>query len=80
MAQQTRLLEPREGMKLNPKPFARYDPSNPEKEGTEVLSNVDGSWVGFVDFDKVRYWDVRTTEKMTMSKPKNLLPSDSVFR
>jgi len=58
----------------------RYDPSNPEKEGTEVVSNVDGSWVGFVDFDKVRYWDVRTTEKMTMSKPKNLLPSDSVFR
>lgn len=45
-----------------------------------MLSNVDGSWVGFVDFDKVRYWDVRTTEKMTMSKPKDLLPSDSTFR
>mmetsp|Transcript_39699 Transcript_39699/g.77698 ORF Transcript_39699/g.77698 Transcript_39699/m.77698 type:complete len:448 (+) Transcript_39699:36-1379(+) len=58
----------------------RYDPANPEKEGTQVLSNVDGSWVGFVDFDKVRYWDVRTCEKMSMCKPRNLLPSDSCFR
>jgi hypothetical protein len=31
----------------------RYDPSNPDEEGGEVLSSVDGSWVGFVDFDKV---------------------------
>jgi hypothetical protein len=70
----------REEKEPEPETLFRYDPSNPDKEGTEVVSNVDGSWVGFVDFDKVRYWDVRTTEKMTMSKPKNLLPSDSVFR
>ena len=31
----------------------RYNPNAPDEEGGEVLSNVDGSWVGFVDFDKV---------------------------
>jgi hypothetical protein len=58
----------------------RYDPANPDAEGTQVFSNVEGSWVGFCDFDKVRYWDVRTCEKMPMSKPRNLLRSDSSFR
>lgn len=31
----------------------RFDPENPEAEGGEILSNVEGSWVGYVDFDKV---------------------------
>lgn len=54
----------------------RYDPANPEAEG-QVVSNVEGSWVGYCDFDKVRYWDHRTTEKLAMSPPRNTLPSDS---
>jgi hypothetical protein len=31
----------------------KYDAQNPAAEG-ETLSAVQGSWVGFVDFDKVR--------------------------
>ena len=54
----------------------QYDPANPEQEG-QVLSQVEGSWVGFVDFDKVRYWDIRTTEKMAMWAPPRPLLSDS---
>mmetsp|Transcript_28791 Transcript_28791/g.59015 ORF Transcript_28791/g.59015 Transcript_28791/m.59015 type:complete len:436 (-) Transcript_28791:489-1796(-) len=54
----------------------KYDPAKPDEEG-QAISNVEGSWVGFCDFDKVRYWDMRTTEKVAMSAPRNTLPSDS---
>jgi len=57
----------------------RYDPADPDKEGTPV-SSVEGSWVGFCDFDKVRYWDLRTSERMTTSAPPVILPSDSRHR
>ncbi|KAJ1475989.1 hypothetical protein T484DRAFT_1826373, partial [Baffinella frigidus] len=53
-----------------------YDPTKPEVEG-EAICEVQGSWVGFIDFDKVRYWDVRSCQKMTNSPPAGLLPSDS---
>jgi len=54
----------------------RYEPSAPEVQG-DVLSSVEGSWVGFIDFDKVRYWDYRTTDKSPSSAPASVLPSDS---
>jgi len=54
----------------------KFDPANPDKEG-KVISNINGSWVGFVDFDKVRYWDVNSCTKLAMSAPTALLKSDS---
>ena len=54
----------------------RYDPAAPEVEGT-VVSQVEGSWVGFIDFDEVRYWDYRSCDKAPICAPTNVLPSDS---
>lgn len=54
----------------------KFDPANPDKEG-QLISNISGSWVGFCDFDKVRYWDINSCSKLTMSAPVNLLKSDS---
>mmetsp|Transcript_38151 Transcript_38151/g.89931 ORF Transcript_38151/g.89931 Transcript_38151/m.89931 type:complete len:438 (+) Transcript_38151:138-1451(+) len=57
----------------------RYDPRNADAEGQMVCS-VEGSWVGFVDFDRVRYWDVRTTTKLGVAPPSRTLLSDSRHR
>uniref|UniRef100_A0A7S0EDB9 Oxysterol-binding protein n=1 Tax=Hanusia phi TaxID=3032 RepID=A0A7S0EDB9_9CRYP len=54
----------------------QYDQKDPEAPGT-ALHQVQGSWLGFVDFDKTRYWDIRTTEKTPMSAPADMLKSDS---
>jgi len=54
----------------------KFDPAQPDKEG-QVLSNITGSWVGFCDFDKVRYWDINSCSKLSMSAPVTLLKSDS---
>lgn len=54
----------------------KFDPANPDKEG-QVISNISGSWVGFCDFDKVRYWDINACTKLSMAAPVNLLKSDS---
>ena len=43
----------------------------------QVISNISGSWVGFCDFDKVRYWDINACTKLSMAAPVNLLKSDS---
>mmetsp|Transcript_17499 Transcript_17499/g.27083 ORF Transcript_17499/g.27083 Transcript_17499/m.27083 type:complete len:430 (+) Transcript_17499:328-1617(+) len=54
----------------------KFDPANPDQEG-EMLSSIEGSWVGFVDFDKVRYWDIRNSSKQTLTETPNALTSDS---
>jgi len=57
----------------------KYDSVNPDTAG-EVLSTCEGSWVGFIDFAGVRYWDIRTTQKMPCVTPSNILKSDSRLR
>ena len=57
----------------------KYDPCNADAPG-EVLVRTEGSWVGFIDFGGVRYWDIRTTQKMPIMTPCNLLKSDSRYR
>lgn len=54
----------------------KYDVRDSSKEGS-VLCSVEGSWIGYVDFDQVRFWDIRTAEKMTHYAPSSVLPSDS---
>jgi len=57
----------------------KFDAKDPAKEG-DVLCGVEGSWIGYCDFDKVRYWDFRNTEKMGHFAPAKTLPSDSRLR
>lgn len=55
-----------------------------EKDG-EKICEITGNYVGFVDFDGVRYWDIRDAE-LIHTKPRDedvvpdSLPSDSVRR
>ena len=57
----------------------KFDPAAPDREG-QLISNITGSWVGFCDFDKVRYWDINTVEKLAMKVPTSILKSDSRCR
>jgi len=57
----------------------KYDPCSADAPG-EVLVRTEGSWVGFIDFGGVRYWDIRTTQKMPILTPGNILKSDSRYR
>ena len=36
--------------------------------------------MGFIDFAGVRYWDIRSTQKMSMCTPAQTLKSDSRLR
>jgi len=54
----------------------RFDPKRPDADG-QLVSSVEGSWVGFCDFDGVRYWDSRSSQKQAISPPARTLPSDS---
>ena len=57
----------------------KFDPSSPHA-ATQELVSVEGSWVGFIDFAGVRYWDIRSTQKMSMCTPAQTLKSDSRLR
>jgi hypothetical protein len=57
----------------------RYDVSQPDAQG-EDISVVEGSWVGFIDFDGKRYWDLRKAAPAAMRTPECLLRSDSRLR
>jgi hypothetical protein len=50
----------------------KFDPSSPHA-ATQELVSVEGSWVGFIDFAGVRYWDIRSTQKMSMCTPAQTL-------
>lgn len=45
----------------------------------KVISKAFGTWIGYLDFDGVRYWDVRQIKPATISYYPNL-PSDSEIR
>lgn len=49
------------------------------KDGKEV-STLLGSWLGFVDWDGKRYWNILTDKPETPAEAPNPLPSDSRFR
>lgn len=49
----------------------------------QKVSEVEGNYVGYLDFDKVRYWDVREKESVFMpiaGEEKNALPSQASNR
>lgn len=46
----------------------------------EAIATVVGSWVGFVDIDKTRYWDIRSQKPEVPKEVANPMPSDSRFR
>lgn len=43
------------------------------------MSKIYGTYLGYIDFDGIRYWDLRHTEFFEYILTKNL-PSDSEFR
>eukprot|EP00295_Goniomonas_pacifica_P017541 CAMPEP_0175845576 /NCGR_PEP_ID=MMETSP0107_2-20121207/22300_1 /TAXON_ID=195067 ORGANISM="Goniomonas pacifica, Strain CCMP1869" /NCGR_SAMPLE_ID=MMETSP0107_2 /ASSEMBLY_ACC=CAM_ASM_000203 /LENGTH=459 /DNA_ID=CAMNT_0017160147 /DNA_START=42 /DNA_END=1421 /DNA_ORIENTATION=+ len=51
-----------------------------EGEEPEVVASVEASWLGFVDIDKKRYWDIHSFERHPPQPAENPLPSDSRFR
>eukprot|EP00831_Metopus_contortus_P013367 TRINITY_DN15418_c0_g1_i2.p1 TRINITY_DN15418_c0_g1~~TRINITY_DN15418_c0_g1_i2.p1 ORF type:complete len:245 (+),score=47.34 TRINITY_DN15418_c0_g1_i2:182-916(+) len=50
------------------------------KKDGEVVSTIYGSYMGFLEFDGVRYWDAREIELFQMRRSKQMLPSDAIFR
>eukprot|EP00743_Colponemidia_sp_Colp-15_P000531 GILK01000598.1.p1 GENE.GILK01000598.1~~GILK01000598.1.p1 ORF type:complete len:419 (+),score=58.86 GILK01000598.1:51-1259(+) len=50
------------------------------KEKKRVLAQATGSWISHVDFNGVRYWDVRATVKAPPTPITEPLPSDCQFR
>jgi len=44
------------------------------------ICKIYGTYIGFLEFDGQRYWDIRDTEKFPMVKPNFVLPSDSRHR
>ncbi|CEM02035.1 unnamed protein product [Vitrella brassicaformis CCMP3155] len=48
----------------------------------DILSRVNGTWLGYLDFDNVRYWDIRTTPNYPLLPVADeaLLQSDSTLR
>lgn len=52
-------------------------------KGEERICEVEANYMGFFDFDKVRYWDIREKEKTwfkVVNDDPNSLPSDSKRR
>lgn len=51
-----------------------------EKDGARVC-DISGTYCGYLEFDDVRYWDVRDTLKFDVRhRQKEVLPSDSRYR
>ncbi len=50
------------------------------KHNGKTVSTIYGSYVGFVEFDGVRYWDARDGPIHTLRIAEEILPSDSSYR
>eukprot|EP00696_Hemimastix_kukwesjijk_P004896 gnl/Hemi2/16262_TR5406_c0_g1_i1.p1 gnl/Hemi2/16262_TR5406_c0_g1~~gnl/Hemi2/16262_TR5406_c0_g1_i1.p1 ORF type:complete len:410 (-),score=155.90 gnl/Hemi2/16262_TR5406_c0_g1_i1:252-1481(-) len=50
------------------------------KAKKQVLSTCEGSWLDYLSFDGVRYWDVKTDAPSPLAPTTDPLPSDSRFR
>ncbi len=44
------------------------------------MSKIFGTYLGFVEFDGKRYWDIRDAELYPLIKPATILPSDGRCR
>jgi len=45
-----------------------------------VLSTFTGGYLSYIEFDSVRYWDVRENFNITLIELEKNLPSSSVYR
>ena len=51
------------------------------KQNDEIVSEIKGTYLGYLEFDGERYWDARDTVKFKISPSESgFLPSDSRFR
>lgn len=50
------------------------------KRGEEKICKILGSYMGFIDFDDTRYWDVNNTVAFMPKVEKSRLLSDQAFR
>ena len=50
------------------------------KKDGQVVSKIYGSYLGFTEFDGVRYWDAREQYNFNMEPSRDILPSDASFR
>ena len=49
------------------------------EDGQRIVSKLSGTYLGYFEFDGIRYWDARETPAFAMI-PKTILPSDSDLR
>ena len=45
-----------------------------------TISQVRGSWLDYIEFDNVRYWDINYNDPAKIIKTHTPLPSDCRFR
>mmetsp|Transcript_66392 Transcript_66392/g.163608 ORF Transcript_66392/g.163608 Transcript_66392/m.163608 type:complete len:420 (+) Transcript_66392:186-1445(+) len=57
----------------------RFSATDPDKDGTKVCT-IEGSWVGYCDFDSQRYWDHAKLTRVPHASARSKLPSDSTNR
>ena len=50
------------------------------KFNEKEVSNITGTYMGYMEFDGIRYWDARDFQSFPVIESKNCLPSDSRFR
>ena len=50
------------------------------KKDNKVVSNIYGTYLGFIEFDGIRYWDARDVKPYVLHKPAKALPSDCRYR
>lgn len=46
----------------------------------KVVSKMSGTYLGYIEFDKVRYWDIRDFKPYQVIPCARTLPSDSRYR
>ena len=49
------------------------------KFNEKVVSNITGTYMGYMEFDGIRYWDARDFQSFPVIESKNYLPSESRF-
>ena len=72
---------------VNPSKWSAQDYFTGEiKKAGETVSTIKGNYMGYYDFDGVRYWDIRDKEKhftpvdMNIKNVPGVIPSDASFR
>jgi len=46
----------------------------------KIMSSIGVTYLGYIDFDKTRYWDYRRVTPLKINIQKGILPSDHLFR